>query len=69
MGMKLEITLMKSPVGRVPKHRRTIRALGLRRRHQTVRLPDHPAIRGMLRQVGYLVSVREVPEGEGSHGS
>ncbi len=62
--MMLEITLRKSPIGRVPKHRRTIRALGLKRLHQKVRLPETPAVLGMVNQVGYLLEVRRVPEGE-----
>jgi ribosomal protein L30/L7E len=32
--------------------------------HKTVRLQETPAIRGMLRQVGYLLTIREIPEGE-----
>ena len=62
--MILEIKLIKSPIGRVPQHRRTITALGLTRMHKTVRLQETPAIRGMLRQVGYLLTIREIPEGE-----
>ncbi len=65
--MILEITLTKSPAGRVPKHRRTIQALGLTRLNKTVRLPDNPAIRGMLRQVGYLLTIRSVPAGDTGH--
>ncbi len=55
----LKVTLVKSPIGAVPKHRRTVEALGLKKMHQTVELPDNPATRGMIRQVEYLVKVEE----------
>jgi len=62
--MILEITLKRSPIGRVPKHRKTVKTLGLNRLHQTVRHRETPALRGMVNQVGYLLAVREIPEGE-----
>ncbi len=62
--MILEITLKKSPIGRVPSHRKTVRALGLTRMNQRVRHKETPAIRGMVNQVDYLLEVRRVPEEE-----
>lgn len=62
--MILEITLKKSPIGRVPAHRKTVRALGLTRMHRTVRHKETPAIRGMINQVNYLLEVRRLPEDE-----
>ena len=62
--MMLEITLKKGLSGRVPQHRKTVRALGLTRVNKTVRLPENPASLGMVRQVGYLLEVRRVPQGE-----
>ena len=59
----LRITQVRSGVGRPDIHRRTLRALGLRRHQQTVTQKDNPAIRGMLFQVRHLVKVEEV-EGE-----
>ncbi len=64
MTMMLEITLKKSPIGRVPAHRRTVKALGLTRLNKTVRLKETPAVVGMVRQVGYLLHVRRVPAEE-----
>ncbi len=55
----LKVTLVKSPIGAVPKHKRTIEALGLRKLNKTVELPDNAATRGMIRQVGYLLKVEE----------
>ncbi len=57
MTEKLRITLVKSPIG-YPRHQKqTVRALGLRRMHQTVELGNTPTIRGMVDSVGHLVSV------------
>lgn len=59
MAEKLKITLVKSPIGAVPKHRRTVEALGLTKMHKTVELPDNKSTRGMIQQVSYLVKVEE----------
>ena len=56
---RIKITLVKSPIGCVPKHRKIVEALGLRKLHHTVDMPDNAAIRGMVRQVAYLVKVEE----------
>ena len=55
----LKITLVKSTIGAVPKHRRTVEALGLKKVNKTVELPDNAAVRGMVNQVSYLVKVEE----------
>jgi large subunit ribosomal protein L30 len=57
---RLEITQVKSGIGRPPKHRATLAALGIRHHQQTVVQEDSPQIRGMLAQIPHLVSVREV---------
>ncbi len=62
--MFLEITLRKSPIGRLPKHRKTLQTLGLTRLQKTVRHKETPALAGMVRQIAHLVEVRQVPEGE-----
>jgi large subunit ribosomal protein L30 len=54
------ITLTKSPIGYSYRQKRTVRALGLRRMHQTVEQKDTPAIRGMIAKVRHLVMVTEV---------
>ena len=59
MADKLKVTLVKSPIGCVPKHRRTVEALGLKKVDKTVELPDNAAVRGMVNQVSYLVKVEE----------
>lgn len=55
----LRITLVKSAIGYTQVHKATVRALGLRRLHQTVEQEDTPALRGMLRKVAHLVEVEE----------
>jgi len=56
----LRITLTKSPIGYSYRQKRTVRALGLRRMHQTVEQKDTPVIRGMIAKVKHLVMVEEV---------
>ena len=58
----LKVTLVRSLIGSKPKHRGTIRALGLRRLGQSVVQPDRPEIRGMLARVPHLVEIEEVEE-------
>jgi large subunit ribosomal protein L30 len=60
MAGKLKITLVKSPIGAIPKHRKTIEALGLKKLNKTVEMPDNDAIRGMVWQVKHLVKVEEI---------
>ena len=55
----LKITLVKSTIGPVPKHKKTVEALGLRKLNKTVVLPDNAATRGMVKQVQHLVKVEE----------
>ncbi len=60
MAEKFKITLVKSPIGAVPKQRATVEALGLRKMHKTVEMPDNSAVRGMIQRVRHLVEVEEV---------
>ena len=56
----LKITLVKSTIGAVPKHKRTVEALGLKKTGRSVELPYNAATRGMIKQVQHLVKVEEV---------
>ncbi|SHI49045.1 50S ribosomal protein L30 [Parasporobacterium paucivorans] len=60
MAGKLKITLVKSPIGAIPKHKKTIEALGLRKLNKCVEMPDNEAIRGMIWHVKHLVKVEEI---------
>ena len=62
----LKVTQVKSSIGTKPKHRGTLRALGLRGIGQTNTLPDRPEIRGMIARVPHLITVEEVSGNEGS---
>lgn len=60
MAGKLKITLVKSTIGSIPKHRKTVEALGLRRPNKSVEMPDNASVRGMVNQVRHLVKVEEI---------
>jgi large subunit ribosomal protein L30 len=57
---ELRVTQVRSAIGAKPKHRGTLRALGLRGVGQSNTLPDRPEIRGMLARVPHLVRVEAV---------
>ena len=54
-GKTLKVTLVRSLIGVMEKHRATVRGLGLRRINHTVELVDTPATRGMINRVSYLL--------------
>jgi large subunit ribosomal protein L30 len=56
---KLHVTLVRSPIGEKPRHRRTVKALGLHRMHQTVEHEASDSIMGMVRSVSHLVKLEE----------
>ncbi|MCI6732395.1 MAG: 50S ribosomal protein L30 [Lachnospiraceae bacterium] len=60
MADKLRVTLVKSPIGAVPKHRKTVEALGLKKVNNSNELPDNAAVRGMIWHVKHLVKVEEI---------
>lgn len=60
MSDKVKVTLVKSPIGAIPKHRATVAALGLKKLNKTVELPNNAATMGMVKQVQHLVKVEEV---------
>ena len=59
MAGKLNITLVKSMIGRPEKHRKVLRGMGLTKLNKTVQLEDTPAIRGMIAKVTHLVKAEE----------
>jgi len=54
---KIRIKLVRSPICTPDKHKRIVRALGLRKLNQVVEKPDTPAFRGMVAKVPHLLSV------------
>lgn len=59
MAKTIKVTQKRSSIGRLPKHKATLRGLGLRRINHTVELEDTPCVRGMINQVNYMVKVEE----------
>ena len=55
----LKITLVKSPIGAIPKHKATCEAMGLRKLNKTIVLPDNAATRGQIQQISHLIKVEE----------
>lgn len=53
----VKVTQVRSSIGRLPKHKATLRGLGLRRINHTVELEDTPCVRGMINQVSYMLKV------------
>ena len=60
MAEKLKITLVKSPIGAIPKQKATVEALGLKKVNKTVEMPGNDAVRGMIWHVRHLVKVEEI---------
>ena len=60
MAKTLRIKLVKSTIGALPKHKKTVEALGLRKVSQVVEKQDNPQMRGMIFQVKHLLAVEEI---------
>ena len=61
---QIKITLVRSTIGAIPKHVKTVKALGLGKLNSSVIQQDNPAIRGMAQKVRHLVRVEALPEGD-----
>ncbi len=59
MAKTVMITLKKSPIGRLPKQRATLKALGLTKINKTVEKECNESIQGMIKVVEHLVTVEE----------
>jgi len=60
MADQIKVTLVKSPIGAVPKAKATVEALGLKKINAANVLPNTPATLGMIQKVRHLVKVEEV---------
>jgi large subunit ribosomal protein L30 len=56
---ELKIKLIKSPIGRIEKHKLCVKGLGFRKLHQTVTLKDTPSVRGMVNKIRDMVEIVE----------
>jgi len=59
-GKTIRVTLVRSPIGYPKDQKATVKALGLRRMHQTVEQVDNPAVRGMIQKIIHLVQIEEL---------
>ena len=59
MAKTVMITLVKSPIGRLPKQRATLKALGLTKLNKTVEKENNEFSQGMIKVVEHLVKVEE----------
>ena len=57
---KLRLTLLKSLIGRTPKQREIVQALGLKKINDTVEMPDNNCIRGSIHKIGFMLRVEEL---------
>lgn len=60
MAGELKITLVKSTIGALPKHRKTVQALGLKKLNSSVVRQNNAATLGMVNQVKHLVKLEEI---------
>ena len=60
--MKVQVTLVKSPISSKPNHIKIVEALGLHKIGHTVVKTDTPAIRGMIFKVKHMVKVEEIED-------
>lgn len=58
-GKNIRVTLVRSAIGYTKDQKATVKALGLRRLHQTVEHKDSPALRGMLNKIIHLIKIEE----------
>lgn len=58
-GKKLKITLVKSTIGAVPKHKATVKSMGFHKLNSSVVLPDNEATRGQIAQIRHMVKVED----------
>ena len=56
---KIKVTLVRSPAGKLPRHRACVKGLGLRRMWHTVEVEDTPSNRGMINKIRDMLEVIE----------
>ena len=60
MAKKVRITLVKSPIGRKPRHVRTVEALGLRKLNHSVEQEANASVMGMVNKISYMLRCEEI---------
>ena len=59
MSTKLQVTLIKSTIGRPKKHRDIVAGLGLKRINHSVEHADTAEIRGMINKISHMLNVAQ----------
>ncbi len=59
-GLRLNVTMIKSKFGRLPRHQACLKGLGLRKINQSVVVLNTPENRGMINKVSYMLKVEEI---------
>lgn len=59
MSAKLQVTLVRSTIGRPKKHRDIVAGLGLKRLNRTVEIADTPETRGMIAKISHMLSIAQ----------
>ena len=57
---RIRITLVRSPIGRLPRQRASVKALGLGKLNSSVERPANDAVLGMVRSISHLVRTEEL---------
>ena len=55
----IQVTQIRSAIGRPLNQRETLRGLGLNKVNRTRELVDTPAVRGMIKKVSHLLMVND----------
>jgi large subunit ribosomal protein L30 len=59
MSTNLQVTLIKSTIGRPKKHRDIVAGLGLKRLNHSVEHADTPEVRGMISKISHMLNVAQ----------
>lgn len=57
---KINVTMVKSKIGRLQSHQACLKGLGLRKIRQSVEVIDTPENRGMINKISYMLKVKEI---------
>ncbi len=55
----IKLTLIKSKIGRLKKHKACLRGLGFRKLYQSIEVQDTPEIRGMINKINYMLKIED----------
>lgn len=59
MSGKLQVTLVKSTIGKPKKHRDIVAGLGLKKLNKTIEIADTPETRGMIAKISHMLTITQ----------